>query len=622
MNSSYLVTTLIFISFLTQGTFAKTGASPKVGSPEYIKQENAATAKLGYGEPIRETSTVITPTTNTVHPEAGDQIPTESIAANNDASTATGDWSFGAAKSAPQMSYAPGHGPLKILSNESTPASKAASSENVTGPVSPGSPLSTAVQKGNVELETARGPSGVETELNCEIADSAPETIAARKAYAAACQEVKTIDKSCFAVFEQTNKWCHTEQNESIATSITMIQSLMSVASGVTNACNNFGKAMNLAKQAMTLYTTACSAAQIACNSKCGGTVKALTKFVSTITEIDAAMWNQTCNPTIANYNAEQLYPQAANVKKSCAAVTAQFKEKIAFAKTEVTPAGGIASVGSKAKICAVSVPAMLGTAIINIGSLAQSKAQSDQCKADAAAQQAAADAEKSCTNVANKDRADCACTIAANKSLSYCATNMVDCGLSENADKPLCICKANPRMKGCEGVSTSLATNSTLNSGSGGGLSSSRNPGSLVNTPSTATDAANFPKSTSGNGQDGVGSAAGGGSGGSSAGLGSSSGGGDAAQKAAEKTASKDSANILESGGAGGGGFRSSGFGGGYSSPDYRSKLKAFASKNGIGAKIAGSSWTDQVTATGGKSNFEKVKTRYQENKSSLLSK
>ncbi len=477
----------------------------------------------------------------------------------------------------------------------------------------------------NVEISKARGPSPVSSELKpkCEaLASITGVSTVATKASAAlvpVCNNIITTDSACDGIFSGdygVNALCHTENNESIATSVTMIQTLMSVASGVTNACNNFGKAMDIAKKAMTLYTTACTAAQVACNAKCGGALKVLEGYNTAARKDLTAMIAACEKEMLANQ------PAADSIDKHCLAVYKATMATLEVTQTEAIPAKSPKGVANKAQICKISVPSILTAALVNLGSLAQSKAQSDQCKEDAAAKQAAADAEKSCTNVANKDRPDCACTIAANKTLSYCATNMVDCGLSENADKPLCICKANPRMKGCEGVSTSLATNSTLNSGSGGGLSSSRNPGSLVNTPATANDAANFPKSTSGNGQDGVGSAAGGGSGGSSAGLSSSSGGGDAAQKAAEKAAGKDSANILESGGAGGGGFRSSGFGGGYPSPDYRRNIKAFASKNGIGAKIAGSSWNDQVTATGGKSNFEKVKTRYQENKSSLLSK
>lgn len=515
----------------------------------------------------------------------------------------------------PKMSHAP-------FLNFSTVSANSESIENIK--ITP----TDAATKGDVAITTARGSSKVKMSLECAQYDSVtagPSKIAAETAIALAkkCSTVKTTDESCDEIFSGeygVNRLCHTENNESIATSITMIQTLMSVASGVTNACNNFGKAMDIAKKAMTLYTTACTVAQVACSSKCGAALTALQAYNTEVKTMMPTL-QEGCKVELQTARAANSEPEAIAIDKHCMAVY-----KVATGTTKITledasPAVSPTGVANKSKICAISVPAMLGTAIINLGSLAQSQAQSDQCKADAAALQAAKDAEQSCTNVANKDRADCACTIPANKTLSYCATNIVDCGLSENADKPLCICKANPRMKGCEGVSTSLATNSTLNSGGSSGLSSSRNPGSLVNTPAAAANVAAFPKSMAGNGQDGVGNANGG-SGGSSAGLSASSdGGGKAAEKAAEKTAGKDSANILDSNGGGGGGFRSSGFGG-YSSPEYRSKLKAFADKNGIGSKIAGSSWGDQVTTTGGKSNFEKIKTRYQENKSSLLSK
>ncbi|MBL7544740.1 MAG: hypothetical protein JNL11_13065 [Bdellovibrionaceae bacterium] len=446
-----------------------------------------------------------------------------------------------------------------------------------------------------------------------------PTTATSAQEMLTACEALMKADLSCFNVFTTTKKYCHTEENENIVSSITQIQALMSVAAGVTNACNNFGKAMNIAKMAMSAYTVGCSAAQIACSSKCNAAMKAFSAFEVAADKFATAA-STTCVTDVSIACAEN----AANCPLTSKCPTAETETKALIGTLQPEKAIAGASTASKVKICKVSIPALLGSAVINIGSLAMAQGQSEQCKKDAEAEKARKLAEASCENVANKSRADCACSIEANKNISYCleeAAKYVDCGKTENTDKPICICKANPRLAGCEGISTALATNSVLGSGNGSSLGSARGPsGTVNNSPTPATVGTNqFPLNKSGNGTDGAASGSGGY--GSSAGL--SDSGGSATGKAAAAgagTGSGLSANILDSGGGGGGGGFRSGFGGGDYSANYRSQLKAFANKNGISPKLAGNSWGAQVTGTGSKSNFEKVKAIYQENKITLL--
>mgnify|MGYP006077399079 CR=1 FL=1 len=471
----------------------------------------------------------------------------------------------------------------------------------------------------NVKLDIAK-KFAILNKANCESitgSSAGPSAAAASAANLAGaqCQKLRTLVQSCDTVFTGAigvSNLCHTEKNESISSSVTMIQGIMGAASGLVDSCNDFGKAMNIAQKGMTAYTLACGAAQVACKMKCGG-AKA---------SVDTYMANSKIllSQLVAKCSAEA----AANTINS-ASITAHCKVVAntinSFVETAITQDNSAPfGVRAKAEICVLNVPALLTSGFVGIASFAQAEAKSKQCKEDAEAKKAAEIAKNSCENVANKDRADCACTIAANKNLSYCATGLVDCGLSENADKPLCICKANPRMAGCEGVSTSIATNSALNTSNGSGLTTSKGTGNLSTAPTAAADATNLFPNKKGNGQDGIGSTSSAG-GASGAGLDAGASGGGATDKTnATTAATKDSANILDSGSGGGGGYR--GMAGSYSLPEYRNRLKAFANKNGIGAKVAGSSWSDQVTATGGKSNFDKVKTRLQENKSTLLSK
>jgi hypothetical protein len=421
------------------------------------------------------------------------------------------------------------------------------------------------------------------------------------------CEKAISAAKACASKYQTSASLCNTDTNPDLLSTMAQIQAALSAVqgSGIVDSCSTFSKIMNLGKLGMAAYTAVCGVQQKLCDVACSDAVSSIEAVEAAIPAVSAKL--TTCMAaTPPNPEAAALCAKDQGIISSAI---------IAALKTEKTPEKN--TIAGKTKVCKIDMLSLMGMGLMNVLSLAQAKGVSDKCEKETAADAKAA--EQACSNVANKDRADCACTIAANKTLSYCATGLVDCGLSENADKPLCICKANPRMKGCEGVSTSLATNSALNSGNGSGLSTSRTPGSLTGTPATATDAINLFPNKKGNGQDGVGSASFGGA--SGAGLsGGSASSTDATDKAAAAAGAKDSANILESGGGGGGGGR--GIGSTYTSPEYRSKLKAFAAKNGIGSKIAGSSWGDQVTATGGKSNFDKVKARYQENKSTLLAK
>lgn len=500
---------------------------------------------------------------------------------------------------------------LKTNSAESASSPTPTTSRDFDAPESSSSGGASAAGSGaaaatNAKITAATPPPPI-------VKDLPPACNSLKSVYAqklkAACSEVVTAAEACTEKYATSAKMCNTDTNPNLLSTMTQIQAMMSAVqgSGLTDACSSFSKAMNIGKVGMAAYTTYCGVQQKLCDVGCSKSLASIENFDNMantnleLLDACAGNTNDPKNATLCSTDAATIRGAITNVLKA---------EKTAVNNT----------VAGKTKVCKVDMLSLMGMGLLNVLSLAQAKGVSDQCEKQTAAADAAKDAEQACTNVANKDRADCACTIAANKTLSYCATGLVDCGMSENADKPLCICKANPRMKGCEGVSTSLATNSTLNTGNGSGLSTSRSPGSLTGTPSTAADATNLFPNKKGNGQDGVGSPSGGG-GASSAGLSgdSASGGGATDKGAAAAAASKDSANVLESGGGGGGGR---GFGSTYTSPEYRSKLKAFADKNGIGSKIAGSGWGDQVTATGGKSNFDKVKTRYQENKSTLLAK
>lgn len=424
----------------------------------------------------------------------------------------------------------------------------------------------------------------------------------------ASCVAMRTSAQSCDSLFTGTigvNFLCHTEKNESIANSVALIQGVMGAASSIVDSCNDFGKAMNIAQKAMTLYTTACGAAQVACKMKCSG---ATAKTESFMAETQALL-TQLAEGCKAEITAASSNPATVSQVQLMTAHCNAVLNAINLVRSTSVPQDDAAPFGikKKAEICVVSVPQLLLNGVIGIAAFANAKAQADKCKKDA---QAKDDAKKSCANPENKDRPDCI-------DPSRVALN---CNLSENADKTQCICKANPRLKGCPGE---LTTNSNTDSGvnTSRATGDSRTPSGGVATDGGSAETGSGSGSDTGkNDGSGTGAVAGGLGGGGLGGAGSGSGSGSSDGKSGDEKSGLN-ANVLDGGGGGfGGGFRFSGSGLGAN--DYKSKLRDFAAKNNLGKNLAGNAWKQQVTGGNGRSNFDKVKVRYQEQSSTLINK
>jgi len=191
-------------------------------------------------------------------------------------------------------------------------------------------------------------------------------------------------------------------------------------------------------------------------------------------------------------------------------------------------------------------------------------------------------------------------------------------CAIEANAKLPECICLKNPMLEGCG----STAVKATTGAEGFGSVSSSGDK-----TLGTSNGLKSSDLAMDGAGIDGAGgkNAASAGTpapvgGGGGAGLGGGGGGsGSGRDPADDKSGQKGlNANILSGSGGGGGG---GGWGsrGGEDSKGYRSYLPGGEKDPN---KMAGQqSWTKEVTGQGGKSNWEKVKDRYRDNKSTLLS-
>jgi hypothetical protein len=192
------------------------------------------------------------------------------------------------------------------------------------------------------------------------------------------------------------------------------------------------------------------------------------------------------------------------------------------------------------------------------------------------------------------------------------CATKM-DCSKQENYQQTQCICQRNPNSSGCAGYA---GTNINMPAGTTN-VSTGKSPdGANINLGSADNG---IPVaaggSASGKGASSLGGAggAGGGNGFGVGGAGAKTGGADGAKK--DKALNP---NVLGGydggGGGGGGGSRSSA-----SLPDspYKEYLPGGKNDPKASVKVFGNG---QVTASGSKSNWEKVSERYTDNKPSLV--
>lgn len=183
-------------------------------------------------------------------------------------------------------------------------------------------------------------------------------------------------------------------------------------------------------------------------------------------------------------------------------------------------------------------------------------------------------------------------------------------CTVPATKDSPKCICKANPRSPGCE-----LATNLSSDGSGGFGQTGGGQPAAGIIPGGGAGLGTNSGISDFKAGADGAkGAAPPIGGGGGSAGLGGGNSGSNDGRGAADAITKMNTGIYGGEGGGGGGGYGGRG-GGGQKTAAYNPEL---AQKISAEREIA--SLRNQVSSQGGKSNWEKVKDRYTQEKTNLL--
>lgn len=188
-----------------------------------------------------------------------------------------------------------------------------------------------------------------------------------------------------------------------------------------------------------------------------------------------------------------------------------------------------------------------------------------------------------------------------------------MDCTNAANAGNAVCICKVNPSAPGCGGAMANNNNNAPVGN-AGRPTAADLGAGDIGNyTPTGSSDGLISPTGGSAAGGASLGGGAGSGGGGGGAGGGS----GSAKEKDAAKKAGLN-ANILGGyeGGGGGGGSRGGGGSGNSGLKDFLPGGARDPNRN-----IAAQGLVNrEVTASGSKSNWEKVSDRYRDNQRSLM--
>lgn len=395
---------------------------------------------------------------------------------------------------------------------------------------------------------------------------------------------------------QSTASWmCREKTSPQLQEGLNQINTVVGMISGaaIQDACSNFAKIAKLGQMALTAYTAACSSARAACEASCAtvyNNLKRLSKFEfgSLHCHSESLMAAKATLPTDPNY------PTAQKIVAACAKLDASISTAQGYLDGTVLPhdfqEADKKSVALKNKACTYEYASMILSAGTGIASMINGLKQGQKCDEDT-------NGTGGTVAAAAKDK----------------------CEDPANAQLPECICKANPRTPGCansyqkaneSGDSRLTASGADVNPAPLGGKDGLGGLG-------LGGDGSTLGENGAGGGSDsgGIGAPMGGGSGLSGFG-GSGGGGGGGKEEAAKKGLNTD---ILSGSGGGGGGGGFGGYRGAASDSKYRAYLPGGAKDPAQG--LAGQqAWTKEVTGQGGKSNWEKVRERYRDNKNTLL--
>lgn len=394
--------------------------------------------------------------------------------------------------------------------------------------------------------------------------------------------------EACKSREDKANYFCMESRNPDVKKYLIISQVLMAGVSGMADACGKFGQVMDAGNKALTAYQALCSSWRGMCLSSCGGAVQNIQdaqKNLDILVKKATAYANNKIATLRAANPGDPKIPGYESVIKNYQTQKEKLEPSL---QKELEKKGDYMSVADKKTTCD-GYAKELASSALGMLSMAKSFGQANNCN-------------KNTTNAPNPVAAGATpvdCTIATNKQ-----NNMT------------CICQDSPRTPGCNtGLDSALSAKNA---------DSMRSAGVSDYVPGKSSAKAGVD---GGSGETTLASKLDGGGGGSlpgapsggSAGIdgGNGGGGGPPGSQGAAKSSGLNT-NILagEGGGGGGGGW------GGYGSDGEGKSLRQYLPG---GAKdptaLAGQSVVNkEVTSQGGKSNWEKVRERYRDNKPKLL--
>lgn len=388
------------------------------------------------------------------------------------------------------------------------------------------------------------------------------EKLAAATKLAASAASAETATTTCETAAVAAGHACIESLSpiiQEVIPKLSMIGSALSIVTGMSEKCEQANKGYELLQGALVAYQAACTGAQMYCKSKCTSAQKASEQVLA---ELDACSKNTASSQqSVECGNQASIINSTQNAYSAVQAGCNQFQQQIAGAV-----------IGAAAMIKSIS------------------------------------------------DSKDCADKTAASENVCISNPNApgcVDCTKEEYFSHSTCICAQNPRAPGCSQASNDLGTtpqSAALNRDTSG--VDANNPYFNLSSPNSDLGAIEGSDPTlAGAGANAAGGVLGGGGGGApNKGVDGGAGG----------PASKINPNVIggETSGGGGGGRQAGAFGSGGSNP-YARFLPGAGNPN-LAANKARDPASDpaQITGKNGLSNFEKIKRRYIENRSTLLSR
>ncbi len=399
----------------------------------------------------------------------------------------------------------------------------------------------------------------------------------------------------CLNRFRMATNLCILDRSPAMQTFSRVLPTLTAGASVAFDQCSSVSKIADALQIGLTTYNAACAGAKAYCDSSCSTATQILNKMSGIVENLPTA-WTAKCD---SNQMARRpafcteatMYPTLASIETAQTVLNFHIKTELAQDHDSDSQ-----SVGYRSKTCgdygiqlAASIPAAFQL-------VQKMQTEGDACKKSTDGSKDGAVAEATPLDCSGKD---------------------------SNTEQ--CICINFPRTQGCNNSlakigASGLSANSVgvlkssgINAGTGTGSASLG--GLELSAPGFAgggASAGGEGSSTKGGGGSGVG-------GGGSAGGGGGGGSGNAGTSA--EPSSEGFGSLVGGGdtGGGGGGGRGGGRSGGYAA---NSRLKAYMPGGSKDPKrqLAGSAFPKDITAQAGKSNWEKVRDRYNDNRRSFL--